>query len=149
MCRSQSPRGRRLPVESLERRMLLSFAPAGGEFQPNTTTDGAQNHPAVAMDGDGDYVIAWDSRSGYDLDVYARRYDAAGNAQGDEFRVNTFTTNTQSGPAVAMDPDGDFVITWSSYLQDGSRSGVYAQRYDAAGRAVGPEFRVNSEAFNG
>src|SRR5215217_644090 len=96
MCRPGSHTTRRLPVESLERRVLLTFAPAGGEFQPNTTIEGAQNRPAVAMDGDGDYVIAWDSQSGYDLDVYARRYDAGGNALGDEFRVNTFTTNPQA-----------------------------------------------------
>ena len=36
------------------------------------------------------------------------------------------------------------VITWSSYGQDGSQSGVLAQRYNAAGVAEGGEFQVNS-----
>ncbi len=32
-----------------------------------------------------------------------------------EFRVNTFTTGNQFDPAVAMDDDGDFVVTWQSF----------------------------------
>ncbi len=39
--------------------------------------------------------------------------------------------------------DGGFVVTWSSLDQDGSSWGVYAQRYDAAGAAVGTEFLLN------
>ncbi|HUQ72267.1 MAG TPA: hypothetical protein VM165_22265, partial [Planctomycetaceae bacterium] len=45
-----------------------------------------------------------------------------------EFRVNTYTTGVQSGAAVAVDGDGDFVVVWTSNGQDGSSVGVYAQR---------------------
>ncbi|MDZ4689373.1 MAG: cadherin repeat domain-containing protein [Planctomycetaceae bacterium] len=53
---------------------------------------------------------------------------------GGEFRVNTYTTGaqrtfTESPQSVAMDADGDFVVTWTSYPQDGSSYGVYAQRF--------------------
>src|SRR5688500_9367916 len=34
---------------------------------------------------------------------------------GDQFQVNTYTTNGQGWPAVAMDGDGDFVVVWLSY----------------------------------
>jgi hypothetical protein len=40
--------------------------------------------------------------------------------------------------------DGGFVATWASFGQDGSGYGVYAQRFDASGAAVGSEFRVNT-----
>jgi hypothetical protein len=43
-----------------------------------------------------------------------------------------------------MDADGDFIIAWESYYQDGSGSGIYAQRYNAAGVAQDLEFIVNS-----
>ncbi len=76
--------------------------------------------------------------------IYAQRYNAAGLPQGIEFRVNTVTADSQSEPAVAMDADGDFVVTWQSANQDGSGIGVYAQRYNAAGVPQGVEFRVNS-----
>jgi hypothetical protein len=36
------------------------------------------------------------------------------------------------------------VIAWTSAEQDGSSWGIYAQRFSAAGVAVGPEVRVNT-----
>jgi len=118
----------------------------GSEFRVNTFTASEQREPNVAMDADGDFVITWQSyeQDGSNYDIYAQRYNAAGVAQGSEFRVNTFTANIQRDPSVAMDADGDFVITWESYGQDGSSYGIYAQRFNAAGVAQGSEFRVNT-----
>src|SRR5262249_34562695 len=113
-------------------------APLGGEFRVNTYTINNQILPEVAMDAAGDFVVAWESygQDGEGIsysNVYAQRYDAAGTAVGVEFRVNTFTTNSQANPAVAMDAVGNFVIAWQSLGQDGSQFGIYAQRYGAAG----------------
>jgi hypothetical protein len=97
------------------------------------------------MDADGDFLIAWSGNGSGDSDgVFARRFNASGVAQGSEFRANTFTTGSQAGVSAAMDADGDFVVTWSSNLQDGADFGVFAQRFDAEGSFQGPEFRVNS-----
>jgi hypothetical protein len=63
---------------------------------------------------------------------------------GSEFQVNTYTTRNQQAPSVAADASGNFVVVWQSDGQDGSGSGVFGQRYDSAGRALGSEFRVNS-----
>jgi uncharacterized repeat protein (TIGR01451 family) len=35
-----------------------------------------------------------------------------------------------------MDADGDLVVSWESYNQDGSSNGIYAQRYEGAGSTV-------------
>ena len=126
----------------------------GPEFQVNTYTTSSQFGPSIAMDGDGDFVIAWTSgdffgdlgnpgQDGDGFGTYAQRYNATGVAQGPEFRINTFTTGSQRGPSIAMDNDGDFVITWGSY-QDGSDYGIYAQRYNASGVVQGEEFQVNT-----
>ena len=122
----------------------------GGEFRVNSFTVNNQVAPAVAMDGAGNFVVTWVSngQDGSGYGVYAQRYDAAGVAVGGEFRVNSFTVNNQVAPAVAMDGAGNFVVTWESNGQDGSGYGFYAQRYDAAGVAVGSEFRVNSFTVN-
>jgi len=123
----------------------------GGEFRVNTYTASYQRYSTVAMDSDGDFVISWTSSGHQDGDgdgVYAQRYNAAGAAQASEFKVNTSTTSYQYLSTVEMDSDGDFVITWSSYVQDGSGWGVYAQRYSAAGAAQGGEFRVNTYTTN-
>ena len=131
---------------------LLDAAPAGGEILVNTTTADTQQTsfdsvPAVATDADGDYVIAWASRNqdGDRYGVYAQRYNANGIPQGSEFRVNTNTSKDQLDPSVAIDANGNFVITWSSKAQDqGNTWGVYGQRYDASGVAQGSEFLVNT-----
>ncbi len=122
----------------------------GAEFRVNTWTTSAQTAPSVAMDSDGDFVVAWQSggQDGSGYGIYAQQYNSAGVAQGAEFRVNTWTTYGQISPSVAMDSDGDFVVTWESRLQDISLYGVYAQRYNSAGMAQGGEFRVNTWMVN-
>lgn len=117
-----------------------------GAFKVSTYTTGSQHSAAVSMDADGDFVVTWSSKdqdgSGYG--IYAQRYNAVGTPQGSEFKVNSYTTNNQFGPSIAMDQAGNFAITWFSDGQDGSFYGVYAQRYNAAGTPQGTEFRVNS-----
>ncbi|MCS6622547.1 Ig-like domain-containing protein [Roseibacterium beibuensis] len=60
-----------------------------------------------------------------------------------DVRVNAYTTGTQSQSSVAALADGGYLITWVSAGQDGSGTGVYAQRYDRLGQKVGAEHRVN------
>ncbi|MBL1199005.1 MAG: hypothetical protein FWK04_07950 [Nostoc sp. GBBB01] len=122
----------------------------GSEFKV-TTTIKSQNNPAVAMDADGDFVISWQSvgQDGSGSGIYAQRYNSAGVAQGGEFQVNTYTTDEQINPTVAMDANGNFVISWQSFGQDGSDNGIYAQRYNSAGQTQGSEFRVNTYTNGG
>lgn len=117
----------------------------GGEFQVNTYT-GNSTFPTIGMDSTGDFVVAWssDGEDGSGYGIYARRYNAAGAAQGGEFKVNTYTKGDQIYPTIGVDRAGDFVVAWESDAQDGSGYGVYAQRYNAAGSAQGSEFQVNT-----
>ena len=70
-----------------------------------------------------------DWRSGRDRSCCSASRDAA-SAQvpaGGEFRVNTYTTGAQgSSGRPAMEPDGDFVVVWTSIGQDGSSFGSSA-----------------------
>jgi hypothetical protein len=61
-----------------------------------------------------------------------------------EFQVNTRTSNNQANPAIAMDVDGNFVIIWSSYNQDGNSNGIFGQRFDPNCSPVGDEFQINT-----
>jgi hypothetical protein len=125
-------------------------APLGAEFQVNTYTTSQQYTPAVAVDGAGKFVVVWGSytQDGNLFGIFAQRYDADGSPLGGEFRVNSYTTSFQGNPAVAMDSQGRFVVSWQSYTQDGDAQGVFAQRYDAAGMPQGPEFQVNTFTTN-
>ena len=126
-------------------RYAASGAKRGGEFRVNGTSAGDQRYASVAVDADGDFVVAWtaDGQDGSGTGVYARRYDDAGAPQGGEFRVNTFTAGNQQYGRVACDPAGNFVVAWASAGQDGAGRGVYAQRYTASGAKAGGEFRVS------
>jgi hypothetical protein len=132
--------------------ILAQAVPAGSELRVNTYTTGSQRLAAVAIDSDGDFVVTWEGagQGGDNYGIYAQRYDNAGVAQGSEFQVNSYTTSSQSAPAIAIDSDGDFVIAWNSYGQAGYGAGydVYAQRYNSAGVAQGSEFRVNTISGN-
>ena len=76
--------------------------------------------------------------------VFAQRYDSDGNPVGSEFQVNTYTAGDQFRSDIAIDAVGNIIVVWSSYLQDGSFFGVFAQRYDSNGNPVGSEFQVNT-----
>lgn len=118
----------------------------GGEFQVNTQSFSSQRYATVAMDAAGNFLVTW---SGFVFDgsgwnVYGQRYDAAGNTLGGEFQVNTYAGDGQLWSTVAMNDGGDFVVTWSSFGQDGSADGVFGKRFDAAGNALGGEFQINT-----
>jgi hypothetical protein len=129
------------------RRYDAAGAPQGGEFLVNTFTDYFQSGSSIGFDDAGGFVIVWSSGSSQDGDlagVFGQRFDASGARAGGEFRINTYTTGWQSTAAVAVNGDGNFVVTWVSYGQDGDVSGVYGRRFDAAGTPQGGEFRVNT-----
>lgn len=118
-----------------------------GDVQVNTYTIGSQQRPAIAADAVGNFVVVWGSASAQDGSregVYARRFDMNGQPLSGEFRINQFTLDIQGNPSVAMDGDGDFVVTWESNYQDGDGYAIYARRYNNAGQPTGNEFQVNS-----
>jgi hypothetical protein len=130
-----------------------SGARAGGEVQTNVYTTSFQSWPKVVGTAGGGFVAVWESgrQDGSAAGIFGRRFDSSGTAVGTEFQVNTYTTSSQSGPVVDAAADGSFVVVWISAPaydndpeQDGSRSGVFGQRYDSAGARAGTEFRVNS-----
>ncbi|MGE5609876.1 MAG: SdrD B-like domain-containing protein, partial [Bacillota bacterium] len=120
---------------------------SGPAFRVNTTTKGDQERPAVAMDANGEFVIAWVDQTGvyYGNEIYAQRYDSKGQPQGGEFRVNTATNVPELCVSVAMDADGDFVAVWDADDHPGDEfEGVYGRRFDANGVPQGDEFHVNT-----
>ncbi|MCH7700237.1 MAG: dockerin type I repeat-containing protein [Planctomycetes bacterium] len=65
-----------------------------------------------------------------------------------EQQVNVFTASRQEEASIAMDTTGRFTVVWDSRRQEGGQYGVYARRFDAVGRALGAETRVNLHAPN-
>ena len=115
------------------------------EFQVNTTTTNVQDEVSVAALDDGGFVVVWATDDTGDFDINGQRYDASGTAVGSEFTVNTTTTNSQDIPEVAALEDGGWLVTWTAdTAQDGTGTGIYAQRYNSDGTTNGSEFLINT-----
>ncbi len=134
-----------LDVEALEPNVAQRC-----EFQANTYTLGMQAYPSTAMHESGNYVVVWwsEGQDGSERGVFGQRYYANGAPQGPEFQVNAATESRQDVPIVAMDAEGDFVVVWESWFQDGSYFGIYGQRYNQYGQPQGGAFRVNQTTLN-
>ena len=125
-----------------------SLSADGAETRVNTTTLGDQglqvSGGAVATDADGNSVVVWSGAgSGDAAGVFGQRYDPHGTPLGGEFRINATVVGDQGEASVAMTAGGDFVVVWSG-RGPGDNAGIFGQRFDSNGSAVGGEFRINS-----
>jgi hypothetical protein len=116
--------------------------PAPSALRVNQHAVGAQQSPAIAVDASGAFVVAWQSELNGSDEIRARRFDARGVARGDEFSVNTLASGPQNLPALAVAPDGRFVVVWQSLVA--SNFQIRARRFDAAGLALGDELVVST-----
>ncbi|MEO1367980.1 MAG: hypothetical protein AAFX50_12470, partial [Acidobacteriota bacterium] len=137
--------------------MLLSFAlasdtaaqpsPVGAQFQVNTYTTGGQYDPSVASDAVGNFVISWSSGGSPSGDpgysILAQRYSPGGTPIGDEFQANAFTSGAQVDPAIAMGPNGDFVLTWATF-ESPSFGELRTRLFLPDGTASGDDFQTNT-----
>ncbi len=87
-------------------------ATLGAQFQINSYTTLAQHSPSVAAAPNGDFVVAWESfrSSGTDTSfasIQGQRYASNGAVLGGQFQVNSYTTDYQRDPALAVSPNGD------------------------------------------
>ncbi len=111
---------------------------------------------SVAMDGAGDFVVAWTAFNSV-ATAWARRFPAAGAAAA-AFQLDGASTAVRSSasPSVAMDADGGFVVAWLRSVDSGvlqyslpipdclnsfelelNDPAIVFRRYDAAGAAQG------------
>ncbi len=122
----------------------------GNEFQSIHNT----LHSSRFRDRDGcrwKLVIAWQSlgQDGSNFGIYAKRFNASGVELGSEFprQYNNYGI-VEVNPSVAMDMDGDFVVTWQSSGQDTSLYGIYGNVSNSAGTPLVAKFRVNTATFS-
>ncbi|MEM9556308.1 MAG: hypothetical protein AAGC60_18780 [Acidobacteriota bacterium] len=134
------------------RRFASDGSNASDQFQVNSFTTGEQTTASVAMDADGDFVVAWRSAASGGTDtsadsVQGRRFAFDGSPLGDQIQINTFTTSVQTSPSVDLDVDGDFVVAWMSDGSAGSDSDGYSiqgQRFASTGSPQGDQFQINT-----
>jgi hypothetical protein len=97
------------------RRYNAAGATQGTEFQVNTFTSGHQNRSAVAMDADGDFVVAWqsfgqdDPGAASETGVFAQRYDGGDRITADfdgDANADVLWRRTDNGNTILWLMDG-------------------------------------------
>lgn len=117
-----------------------------GELKRLVSAQRNQAMPSVAMDGNGAYAVTYRrpdrALSGGADGVYVRRFPAGTGLGAAEQRVDLGPTTDSlvNWPSIAMNPAGDFVVTWNANRR------IYAQRYANGGGALGGNIDASGPA---
>jgi hypothetical protein len=132
------------------RRFKADGTPYSDEFQINSSTTGKHGVSTVDVGPTGEFTVIWQTGTAFDVGldgdkagIMGQQFNAAGNPVGGEFQVNSYTTESQRYPSVAIGPTGEFVVVWDS-KHDGSAYNIQGQLFSAAGAPIGSEFQANS-----
>ncbi|MCW8916772.1 MAG: cadherin-like domain-containing protein, partial [Magnetovibrio sp.] len=96
---------------------------------------GTGTTPNTAALNNGTFVSVWANTS--DM-LIGQLFAADGSKIGSTFEVNSGIT-----PDITAMDNGSFIVSWTSYSLGDPDLGVYAQRYDANAKAVGPVYQIN------
>jgi hypothetical protein len=121
-----------------------------GDITVNTSPTRQQRAPAIAVDHDGNFVVAWedDAHGAVGVyNIYARGFHADGTERFSARRVNQNAASQQLDPSIAMSGFGDFVVAW----EDDATApygvyNIYARAYHGDGNPIGSQFRINKDA---
>ncbi len=135
------------------RRFEQTLASASPEIGVNTTRDGDQSAPAVAVNAAGDALVVWTSQVGPGRTrVFGRLLDCSGQPKGAEFRVGSTDDDHRDGLAtVTFLPDpsgvaaGRFLVAWARTNAGGNSLGIFAQQFDSDGSVLGSELVLNDQ----
>jgi Ca2+-binding RTX toxin-like protein len=132
--------------ETYQQRYDVFGAAVGEATRLNTYTANSQRVSDVIGLDDGGWLATWYSngQDGSGEGVYQRRFDSEGVPEGDEVRVNTTTAGDHDNPRATLLADGGWLVTWNSFGEGSTGTGIYQQRYAASGATVGGEVHVNT-----
>lgn len=97
-----------------------------------------QSAPAIAVDGAGGAIIAWDDKREVDFpsDIFAQRINTSGEVQWTANGIPVCNTpEYQYRPIIVSDSSGGVIIAWNDFQGGGANSNVYAQKINSSGVA--------------
>jgi hypothetical protein len=119
--------------------------PRGDNFPVTDDPSSAENAPAVAMDGQGNFVIVWIDFTGDNSKLYGKRYDSSCNALGAKFLIDEWQrfSDYDDFPSIAMNEQGYFLVCWHKKDQAGQRN-LHGLLYNSQGDLTGIQYQVNN-----
>ena len=94
-------------------------------------SDNAGNafYPQIALDPNGNAISVWFQSDGTRTNIWANRY-VAGTGWGTAELIETDNVGEAATPQIAFDQSGNAIAVW--YQSDGTRTNIWANRYDAS-----------------
>ncbi|MBJ90297.1 MAG: hypothetical protein CMO98_10600 [Woeseia sp.] len=121
--------------------------PVGNPVRINSRLKGDQENPQVGMLPTGGAIFAWEGGAS----GFHRVHFRITNPQGVFLFDDLFATGPNSGeqiePSLTVLGNGNVVLSWTDYLEDGSFKGVSARLIGADGSALTDPFRLNEFTF--
>jgi hypothetical protein len=130
----------------------------GNNFKVNDDLSGVnQFEPAVAMNPSGEFVVVWGDYRESKYSLYGQRYSSSGEVSGSNFKIISTEPSRIGVPgrsqiALAVNPKGEFVVTWVTSLSK-SKIDIHAIQVNAVNEISGSELKINESdslafAFN-
>jgi len=122
----------------------------GSEFQVNTTSLSGEQFDRLFVDlgraEDGSFVVAWSLRrqDEFSSDVWAQRFDNAGNKAGAEIVVAADSQVVDGYVRLAVAPQGQFAAAW-----DDGAPPLFVRLYRRNGTPAGPPREIAQSIFPG
>ena len=132
----------------LARRFDSNDLPEGPELDVNSTMIGFASSQETVILRDGGFAVVWYRRPGEGKQLLGQVFNRDGSKRGEEFEVNTFQTDVQTGPRLAADPvSGGFAVVWQRTNPedhpDDDQPRLLARRFSASGEALASEFTAS------
>jgi len=120
--------------------------PIGSEIDLMDVNEyGHHYRPRVSYNNNQFVVVWYDTREGYQYDIFGQRLDINGAKIDSNFVVNDdIQSYRKYSPAVAVNEDGDFLVSW--YGNSSSYNNIYAREFysDAAPKDTVYQLSVDS-----
>ncbi len=112
----------------------------------NTPPDGQQLKPAVFMEPNGRFVVAWEDDAGGNgyWQIKMRGFTSAGVERFGQKTVNTTSSGQQRKPSIAGSAEG-FVVTWEDDTGDDGKYQIKARGFKTDGSVVMGQLTVNRD----
>lgn len=115
---------------TIQARVFSELGVGQPEFQVNNKHACHAKDPVVIpMIGEG-FAIAWVDDCASEEDAYIRKFSYSGRASTNDTLVNRYTDDEQERVHGTQLKDGNLVVVWESYGQEGDTYGVYAKIYN-------------------
>jgi hypothetical protein len=112
----------------------------------NATKPGAQQQPAAAALANGDVLVVWvdGGQRHTPSRIKARLFTSQGVPKAGEIRISGPESPYALDPALAVGPQGDFLVAWQGRSTPAVKSSqIYARRFAAGGQPLGAAFLVS------